>query len=324
MKYLLFVLLISLPLLAQDNNPKPPADTSYSPNSEFEKLQKKFPFIKVVVPGVPDNITVKENLVYKDYGERKLHLDLFYADNKTSGSLPVVILIHGGGWRLGNKSLEQAMAVELASNGYIAAAVEYRLSPEAKYPAGVFDLKEAIKWLKKNADEYNIDTNKIAAAGESAGGTLAALLGTTGSMKEFEAADQQGYSSDIHAIVDIDGILDFTHPAESGKDTIPGKSSAGKAWFGASYKENPDLWRSASPFVYAGENTPPVIFINSADERFQAGRDVFIERIKPHNIYYEVHAIPDTPHGFWMFHPWFDQTSEYVITFLDKVLKGKE
>jgi len=125
-------------------------------------------------------------------------------------------------------------------------------------------------------------------------------------------------------IIDVDGILDFTHPAESNKDSDPLKPSAGKAWFGYSYKEKPELWMEASPFNYVTEKTPPILFINSSQDRFHAGRDYMIEKMNIYNIYSEVHTIPDTPHPFWLFHPWFKKTLDYTVTFLNRVFKKQK
>jgi len=183
-------------------------------------------------------------------------------------------------------------------------------------------LKAAIRWIKTNASVYNIDANKIAVLGCSAGGTLAALLGTNENKKFEDDGENLDYSSEVHAIVDIDGIVDFTNPAESGKDSDPTKPSAGKLWFGYSFKENPSVWKEASPLNQVNEKTAPIIFINSSQNRFHAGRDEMIEKLKSLNIYYEVQTIPDTPHTFWLFHPWFETTVNYTVTFLNYIFKN--
>jgi len=83
------------------------------------------------------------------------------------------------------------------------------------------------------------------------------------------------------------------------------------------------MWIEASPLTYAGVTTPPMLFINSSFPRFHAGRDSVIAILNVHGIYSEVHTIPDTPHTFWLFHPWFGQTVDYITSFLDKVLKNR-
>jgi pectinesterase len=299
-------------------------DTSFNTKSTAAKIAKDYPHAKVVNALVPEYVTAKYNVEYAVRGNRKLKMDIFLPARGNNKNFPFVMIMHGGGWRSGDKSMEWPTAIYLAKNGYVAATVEYRLSGEAKYPAAVYDLKEAIRWIRKNAKEFEIDTNRIAVSGTSAGGELAAFLGTTGGIRKFEGdGDAKNFSSSVHAVVDIDGIVDFKHPAESGKDTDPLKPSAGKAWFGASFKENSLIWEEASPIVYVNEKTPPILFINSSLDRYHAGRDEMITKLNKLNIYSEVHTIPETPHPFWLFHPWFDEAMTYMLNFLNKVFKTK-
>ncbi|KOH43453.1 alpha/beta hydrolase [Sunxiuqinia dokdonensis] len=302
-----------------------PRDTSFTPYSAWMKIKKDFPDAEIVKPHLPENVKATCDLVYASlletkYGKRDLHLDLFQP--KSEGKYPALILIFGGGWRSGSKAAQGPMAQQIAAKGYVTATVEYRLSPEALYPAAVHDIKAAIRYLRANAEKYNIDTDRIAISGSSAGGQLAALVGMTANVEKFD-----GYSANmnqpvsIQAIIDMDGILDFTDPNESAKDDDPNKRSAGAYWFGATYKEAPEKWVEASPLIYAGKTTPPILFINSALPRFHAGRDQVIEKLDEYGIYTEVQTIPDTPHPFWLFHPWFDQTVNYMVTFLDKQFK---
>jgi pectinesterase len=218
--------------------------------------------------------------------------------------------------------MEAPLAQRLASVGFVTATVEYRLSQEALYPAAVRDLKAAVRWLRARALDYHIDTTRIGVCGGSAGGHLAALLGATNGTRQYEEQDRNlGHSSEVQAVVDIDGPVDLTHPEESGKDQDPLKPSAGKLWIGSGFKERPDMWREASPSTYRNDRTPPIAFINSSIARFHVGRDEMIKRLKSMDIYTEVHLIPNTPHPFWLFHPWFEQTATYVETFFIKILK---
>ena len=321
---LLAVALMTTTLDAQQKATEIPRDTSFTINNTATKVLKQYPQARVVVPKLPRGVTAHENVVYASDGNRTLHLDLFVPLTRSRAGYPGVILIHGGGWRSGYRQMEWPMAQRLAANGYVTATVEYRLSMEALYPVGIHDLKAAIRWMRAHASKYNIDSRKIAVYGCSAGGELAAFLGATGDVEGFEGLlGDLNQSSSVQAVVDIDGVLDFTDPAESAKDTVPQKPSAGKSWFGASFKENPALWREASPINYVDKNTPPILFVNSSLPRYHAGRDEAIEKMKKLNIYSEVHTIPDTPHPFWLFHPWFDEAYGYIVRFLDETLKGR-
>ena len=301
-----------------------PLDTSFTTHSAAEQVLKEYPFARVVDARLPYDVVAHENLIYISYGTRDLHLDRFEPENLEKGPYPAVLLIHGGGWRSGNRTMEHPMAEQIAEHGYVTATVEYRLSPEALYPAAVHDLKAAVRWMRAHATSYNVDSNRIGVMGFSAGGQLAALIGTTNGMQKFESGvGIARYSTFVQAVVDIDGILDFTDPAESGKDTGSAGPSAGKAWFGTSYNEKPELWRDASPLQHVSETTPPMIFINSSHDRFHAGRDEMITELKKLGIYYEVHTMLQTPHTFWLFHPWFETTRDYAVGFLYRVLKAR-
>lgn len=323
MKKIFLLFFVICGLLTAQQKKEIPRDTSFSVGSTTAKVYKQFPFAKLVVSKLPDNVEEQRDISYTAYGDRELHLDIFTPKQK--GRLyPGVILIHGGGWRSGSRQMEIPMAHFLASHGYVTAVTEYRLSIEALYPAAVNDLKIAVRWMRANAAKYNIDTNKIAVYGCSSGGQLAALIGTTNGILHFENYSIYfKHSSNVQAVVDVDGVVDMTDPNESGKDTVKGRPSAGALWFGAPYRERRDLWTEASPINYVNENTPPILFVNSSIPRYHAGRDEMIRKMNSYNVYSEVHTIQNTPHPFWLFHPWFDEASNYILKFLDRVLKGK-
>lgn len=291
-------------------------DTSFTIFSAYEKAKKEFPFIEIAKTNPDPYIRVDSNVVYSNSKERELHLDI-YSPEVIQSNLPVVLLIHGGGWKSGDRNQMVPIAKYLALNDYIAVTVEYRLSPEAKYPAAVTDIKKAIKYLKKNHDHFNIDTSRVAILGCSSGGQLAAFVGLTIRNPEYEPPLISEVTSEVQAIVNIDGILDFTHPGESAKDTNSFFPSAGKQWLGYSFRENPELWIEASPLTYIDENTPSILFINSGIERFQAGQSKAVELLTIHKKYFEIHTINNCPHTFWFFHPWFDKTVDIILRFLN-------
>jgi len=316
--WFLILLICSLPAAAQEF----PRDTSFTVYSAWQKIKNDFPLAAPVKPFVSPGFLTFAEQVYKTDGNRTLHLDIFVPANKKRHLYPAVLLIHGGGWRSGDKSQAVPMAQKLAMEGFTGVAAEYRLSPEALYPTGIFDLKEAIKFLKARASDFKIDTSKMAVLGCSSGATMATFLGTTGLFTKFDGpSDFPGISAKVQAIVNIDGIVDFTDPAESGKDNNPAKPSAGALWFGGTFKEIPEKWIEASPVNYAGKTTPPILFINSALPRYHAGRDTLLAEIGRFGIYSEVHTIKNTPHPFWLFYPWFDETTGYVVKFLKEVFR---
>ena len=316
------LLLIIPPVVLGQEVSDIPRDTTYNLRSATLKISKQYPFaIPVAMASDRDDQEVTE-IVYRTLGDRKLHMDIYKPLASAGEKSPTILCIHGGGWASGSKALLAPLAQALASNGYLAATVEYRLSPEAHYPAGVIDVKSAVRWMKRNAASYQVDTSRIALLGTSAGATIATLVGNTPGHPLYHVAEadaEQG-SDCVHAIINIDGILDFSDPAESGKDTDPDKPSAATRWLGATFRENPDTWMEASPLTYAGRQSPPTLFINSAIPRFHAGRDAYTRILDHHGITNQVHTIPDSPHSFWLFHPWFDSTVKYILNFTDNAL----
>lgn len=289
------------------------SDTSYTVNSAFIKYKKEFPNIELVKSQKFENVIEKKNIVYKEISERELHLDAFY--NKSKELKPALIFIHGGGWKSGNKSHMHPLAQKIASEGYACFAVEYRLSPEAIFPAGIFDIKNAIQFIKENAETFYVDTTKIAVLGCSSGGQMAALIGTTNNNPEFEEQTSNMHStSTVQAIVDLDGVLALNHP-ESGEGTSAAQ------WLGGDFKDKPNNWTQASALAHTDKNTPPILYIGSQYSRFLAGRDDMIKILNQYGIYNQFETIKNSPHTFWLFHPWFDQTEMYITKFLDKILK---
>jgi pectinesterase len=307
-KVLLILTLLLQSLTAQSQSK---TDTSYTIKSTYNKLIKKYPFI--TIPERKSNIDVQErfDLVYNTDQDRILYFDAFINTKKKRN--PAVIMIHGGGWRSGNKNQMHLMAQEIAAKGYSCFAIEYRLSLEAKYPKGIIDVKNAIKFIKDNAGKFNVDPDKIAVLGCSSGGQMAALIGTTNKNPDFEEASFKSKSSSkVNAIIDIDGVLAFRHPESS-------EGEMASFWLGGSYDEKPENWQNASALSHTDKNTPPILFICSSMDRFHAGRNDMIAILNKNKIYSEVRIIEDSPHSFWFFEPWFSKTVVYTTQFLDTI-----
>lgn len=296
-------------------------DTSYTINGDYQKTRKTYPFIKLVREVEQGNVTEKKNIIYCNKGTRKLKLDVFYVKQKKPIKRTAIIILHGGGWRSGNRTMHYPLAQRLAQLGYVCFTPEYRLSTEALYPAAVYDVKAAIRWVRKHTKMFQIDPSKIVIAGHSAGGELAAFMGATNGNPAFEDEGcTNNYSSLVNAVIDIDGTLSFIHP-ESGEGDDSKRISAATNWFGYSKTENPALWMQASPLTHAGKQTPPILFLNSSAARMHAGREDFIQKINTFNIYSEVKSFEDAPHTFCFYEPWFDPMINAIDTFLRNIFQ---
>jgi acetyl esterase/lipase len=302
-----------------------PRDTTYTVWSTHQKLKKQYPPIVVVKPIRTPGITQRFDVPYTtvDYGggRRELKADIFYP-KKIKKKLPAVVIVHGGGWRSGDKSMNTPLAQQLALQGYFVISVEYQLSLEAKYPAAVYNLKAAIRWLRSKAEEFQLNENYIAIIGGSAGGQLAALIGATNDNPQFEG--NHGYadfSSQVQAVVDLDGLLDFTD-----KENLAVKRTAQSAdvfWLEGHYDSIPDKWREASALYQVGKKSPPYLFINSSQKRFHAGYKAMVAQLESMDIMSEVTELKNAPHSYWFFEPWFTPMKNKIISFLNQTSKDK-
>lgn len=197
-----------------------------------------------------------------------------YLPKKRKGDkpLPVVALIHGGGWVNGDRLGYAAQAIQLARTGdYAAVAVGYRLSKEASWPAQVHDCKAAIRWIRAHAKEYKLDADKIAVWGSSAGGHLSSLLGTSGDVKELEGdlGPNTSFSSRVQCVVNLCGPEDFTQALMFDKEGRPiWEDDAVSGLLGGNAPDKPVEAKAASPVTHVSKDDPPFItFHGTKDQR---------------------------------------------------------
>ena len=299
-------------------------DTSFTVQGSYQREKKSHPDITLADSTLPPGVHIAKSIPYSSPAPgRTLVLDVYTPPVSAKKLFPAVLLVHGGGWRSGDRSQNNTLAGQLAARGFVAIPVEYRLSTEALYPAAVHDLKAALRWMRANARSYNIDTSRVAVLGFSAGGQLAALVGSTNQNPAFEGSGGNArFSSTVKAIVDIDGVLAFIHP-ESGEGDDSKSTSAATYWFGYGKTQKPALWQEASALTHIDKNTPPILFLNSSVARMHGGRDDLIKKLDAFGTYSEVHTFADAPHTFMFFNPWFAPTLNYITDFLNRVLPGR-
>jgi acetyl esterase/lipase len=271
----------------------------------------------------PAGAEIGTNLVYAKVGERELHVNLVLPKKKPTNSLPVIVWIHGGGFKIGDYTRNRA--AWFAEHGYAAASVQYRFTGVAPLPAQVFDCKAAIRFLRANASKYGLDPNHIGVWGGSAGGHLAALIGTSADIKELEGdlgnADQ---SSRVQAVSPWYGLYDMTAgDKDRKKDTK--KLEPFIDFLGGTFAEKRDLAKLVSAVTHATKDDPPFLIVHGEIDRTmpihqaellndalsKAGADVTFIRVKGGN-----HNLTATD-----MEPNMDEIERRMLQFFDKHLK---
>lgn len=197
-------------------------------------------------------------------------LDL-YIPATGSGPFPVIIMVHGGGFMMGDKSDGAGLTGvdQLLAAGYAVASINYRLSSEAIYPAQINDAKAAVRFLRANAAKYNLNSDKFGAWGASAGGNLVSLLGTTCGVAELEGADlgNADQSSCVQAVVDWFGPIDFLamdtqFAGTSCPQTHDAANSPESMLVGAAIQTVPDLVKVTNPMNFIDASDAPFFIEN--------------------------------------------------------------
>ena len=207
------------------------------------------------------NMHVYRDLAYVANGHERQKLDLFVPD--LGVPVPLIIWVHGGAFREGSK--DDHVPLMYPDYGYAVASINYRLSQHAIFPAQIEDVKAAVRWLRANANTYNLDPDRFGAWGESAGGHLVSMLGTTGSSEEFEVGEHLDVSSRVQVVVDHFGPTDFLQmdsqrPPDGMVHDTP--DSPESELVGGPIQENKELVERANPITYVSEGDPPFLIIH--------------------------------------------------------------
>jgi len=210
-----------------------------------------------------EDSNVGQALRYYTDGENHEHsIVLRYPRNRQEEPLPVIVYFHGGGYVSGGNL--QRDNLYFAERGYLTANVNYSLSFESKYPTQIEEATAAIIWLKENHEELKLDSNRIGVWGTSAGGHLAALLGVTSNVHEFEVMTNSSYTSEVQAVIDLYGAVNFTSMGAKDKvydGTIDGSSRV-TYLVGGPLEAHMDLVESANPINHITTDDPPYLMIH--------------------------------------------------------------
>jgi len=274
-------------------------------------------------------IKVEKGILYSTAGGEKLLLDM--AAPVEGGPYPAVLLLHGGAWSLGSRSeLSRAgrdkdgkptpsMIETVAARGYVAVTASYRLAPKFKFPAQIEDARTAVRFLRANAKKYNLNPDKIAAGGFSAGGHLALLLGMA-DKDSFENKEYPEQSSRVQCVISFFGPADLSLYAAS-----EGLVDAYMVpWLGKACKTDRETFKKASPIEYVTKDDPPVLMIHGTADFVVPiiHSERMLKKLIDAGVSAELVTVKGEGHG-WI-GPVATKTTEDAIKFLDEQLKGKK
>lgn len=256
------------------------------------------------------------NVVYGHTGEVDLQLDLAQPSDGDSGPYPCIVIMHGGAWRAGNRTIHDDLARQLAARGYVAATISYRLCPQYVFPAQVEDAKCAVRFLRAHADEYNIDPDHFGAIGFSAGAHLAMMLGALDADEGMEGdGGWTGQPSKVQAVVSFFGPTDFI------TELPEGSSKLVVDFLGGTAQEKPDAYRAASPLSHVNRGDAPMLLFQGTRDNLvpwqQATR--MAEALTKAGVPGRVELLVGQGHG-WM-GPDLLRTLQEGVTFFDDHLK---
>jgi|WetSurMetagenome_2_1015567.scaffolds.fasta_scaffold15017_5 acetyl esterase/lipase len=274
----------------------------------------------------PASGKVLKNLSYGKGDSKAQVLDL-YLPEKSDGPAPVIVFVHGGGWEGGSK--DSCLGRDMTARGYALASVEYRFSKEAVMPAQIFDCKGAVRWLRAHAKEYNLDVNRFGAWGDSAGGHLVALLGTSGGLKELEGdvGGNLDQSSRVQAVADWYGPTDFAASSDWLRTDPPPRLNKDQEYavgvmsrlLGGPLRDIREKAAAGSPITYVTKDDPPFLIMQGDKDPLVAPSQStsFAEALKKAGVDVTLKVYPGGGHG-----PTGPEWGRLTEEFFDKHLKA--
>lgn len=231
------------------------------------------------------------------------HLQLNIARPKEGDGLrPAVLCIHGGGFRAGKRERWDGLCQKLAADGYVAATVTYRLAPKYQFPAAVYDVKAAVRWLRAKAAIYQIDPDRIGVVGDSAGGHLAQFLGVTGDLPDFEGIEELGDAVDSLESTSVTCVVNYYGPSDFTKSYGKSVDAAEvlPLWLGGNAETERRKHIFASPLYWVTPNAAPTLFIHGTEDKYVAFEQAewIYDRMKAADVDVEMLKLEGAGHGF--------------------------
>lgn len=245
---------------------------------------------------VPENIQFDQAIEYANPDDQHLKLNMARPKN-APGLLPAIVCIHGGGFRAGNRDSYNPLLLKLAGKGYVAVSVSYRLAPKYPFPAAIYDVKAAVRWLKANAPAYQIDPERIGVTGDSAGGHLAQFLGVTADVQQFEGdAGNYAQSTRVACVVNRYGPSDFTKSYGKSVDA----AEVLPLWLGGTLETALKNHILSSPLNWVTPAAAPTLILHGTEDKYVAHEQgVWMrDRLKDVGVHVEMLTLEGAGHGF--------------------------
>jgi len=252
-----------------------------------------------------DSGRVVRDIEFARAGDVSLKLDLYLPPG--NGPHPLIVWLHGGAFLMGDKQqIWWRPLLQQTERGYAVASINYRFANQAVFPAQIYDAKAAVRWLRANAETYQLQTDRIIAGGESAGAYLAAMLGVTGDKSDMEDLTQGNsrQSSRVQGVIDFYGPSDFLQIDQGVPESCrnvqshaaPGSPES--QLLGCPYPDCPDKAKQASPITHVSKKAPPFLIFHGTGDclvPFQQSQ-IIHEALKKAGVRTELHEMPGLNH----------------------------
>ncbi len=241
-------------------------------------------------------VVVENDIEYANPDNQHLQVNMA-RPAQGDGPFPAVVCIHGGGFRAGTRDGYDGLIRQLAERGYVAITVTYRLAPKYPFPAAIYDVKAAVRWLRANAAKYHVDPDRIGVTGGSAGGHLAQFLGVTADVKEFEGDEGNlDQSSRVACVVNYYGPSDFTKSYGKSVDA----AEVLPLFLGGNLEQQRQKHIVASPLYWVTPNAAPTLCVHGTKDNYVAYEQAvwLVDRLKAAGVEAELLTLEGAGHGF--------------------------
>ncbi|HTI69367.1 MAG TPA: alpha/beta hydrolase [Candidatus Limnocylindria bacterium] len=247
-------------------------------------------------PQVPKSVVFEKGIEYSNPDDQHLQLDLARPMHQEKAS-PAILCIHGGGFRAGTRDGYDGLCMKLAEKGFFAATVTYRLAPKYQFPAAVYDVKAAVRWLRANASQYHVDPERIGVTGDSAGGHLAQFLGVTAGIAQFEGdGGHPEQSSAVTCVVNRYGPSDFTKSYGKSVDA----AEVLPLFLGGNLETAKQQHVWSSPLNWVTPKAAPTLLLHGTEDKY-VGYEQAVwmrDRLQACNVEVQLLTLEGAGHGF--------------------------